>query len=354
MGRYRIKNLLWVAICLFLLGGCGKCEEAPVTLLEFNAFHIKDSDDTVFYIDWKNNSDDKMIDSLMLSVSCQSSNESIRYRILEPEDIGPDDYNKTRAFTIGKSELSVAEADTLEIGVLQVNFTDGTVWESDENLTTLLADVEDKAESELLQQLESQRESGGKAENTETENMMEAAESEEPEGVKRLREYYNINYADKMAKVFFVDMSGDDEVEMLVLEKTWENDEDSVSEQLFYHLTVFKYGSNSINKAENLKVSFDVGKTVGNDYYLFVNEQEAYILVKFWNVDSIDRSYAKIFFRNPEDETMETEILSREDFEEQCRQSILLIGTSVDIYDLWVTDEKNELTSYQSVLGTYE
>ena len=43
--------------------------------------------------------------------------------------------------------------------------------------------------------------------------------SEEPENIRILREFYNANCLGKVGKVFFMDLTGDGEDEMIVLEK---------------------------------------------------------------------------------------------------------------------------------------
>ena len=101
--------------------------KTPLEIIDLQAFHIDKSHGKIaFYIDCRNMSHKKTVDSFFLSVICNSDEQAIfQCRILEPEGILPQENHEFRV-ELSESELPIKDIATLEVSVSQVNFTDGS------------------------------------------------------------------------------------------------------------------------------------------------------------------------------------------------------------------------------------
>lgn len=133
----------FLLIALFFINGCGKTKE-PVELLSFHAFHPDyNREDIAVYVDWRNQSEQKKIDGVILEIVCNEDyNQTFQCYLLEPEEVLPDAHNQENIIMLNQSELPEFEIYSLTASILQVNFTDGSIWESDERSTPLLAKVD--------------------------------------------------------------------------------------------------------------------------------------------------------------------------------------------------------------------
>lgn len=127
------KKIIIVFLLLLIIPGvlyAYSVIKVPIDFLDFQAFHIDmDSEKIAFYVDCKNPSRGKTVDSIILSVVCNSNEEqTFRYRILEPEGIAPNEHHEYISdFSAG--ELPVQDITAVEIFVSQVAFRDGSAWE---------------------------------------------------------------------------------------------------------------------------------------------------------------------------------------------------------------------------------
>ncbi|MDE7322634.1 MAG: hypothetical protein K2N73_07835 [Lachnospiraceae bacterium] len=129
------KRQNFIALLIFLwflmAGGCGRMESAPSVLHKVNVFRPNASGDIAFYIDWENVTNDRSIDSLILSVTCSPGGERFRYRVLETDAVMPGKHNSTNIYLMAEYDLPAPEITSLEVSLAQVNFTNGTAWEGD-------------------------------------------------------------------------------------------------------------------------------------------------------------------------------------------------------------------------------
>ena len=145
MKLFKHMILALALLPLLLAAGCGT--DRPAALLSFRPFRVgPDSTETGFYIDWQNTSKDKTIDSLILSVS-DDSTQSFTLRLQEAEGVAPQGHNSRKIVVVDRPELESAEPGALSLSLSQVNFTDGTFWEAGEAAVTLPADADIQTDS---------------------------------------------------------------------------------------------------------------------------------------------------------------------------------------------------------------
>lgn len=142
MCKRRNFTLLLIFLWLLLTGGCGRSENAPCVLHKVNVFRPNDFGDIAFYIDWENMTDNRSIDALILSVTCNPGGECFRYRILEKDAVASGAHNGTNIYLMDKHELPDSEIASFVFSLFQVNFTDGTTWENDKQ-PAILAQIDD-------------------------------------------------------------------------------------------------------------------------------------------------------------------------------------------------------------------
>lgn len=133
----------FLLIALFFISGCGKIKE-PVELLSFHAFHPNDNgEDLVLYVDWRNQSEQKKIDGVILELVCNEDyDQTFKCYLLEPEMVLPDEHNQKTILILRQEELPDLKIHSLTASILQVNFTDGSIWESHKRSDSLLAEVD--------------------------------------------------------------------------------------------------------------------------------------------------------------------------------------------------------------------
>lgn len=133
---------------VFCLSGCGETK-APVEIPTFRAFHLEhDEREIGIYVDWQNKSEQKSIDGIILELVCDEDYEqAFQYYLLESVVVLPEAHNQKNIIIMPSQELTDLEVYSLEISILQVNYTDGSIWESDRQLPSLIVEVdEDKGD----------------------------------------------------------------------------------------------------------------------------------------------------------------------------------------------------------------
>lgn len=142
MKKHKILRLAFLA-ALLILAGCSR-REAPAKILAFHAFYTDYSSGSIgFYIDWQNVSSEKTVDFLILSISFDSKDAApMRYRILEPEGIAPGTQNTRNNFEIKQVDLPSEGITSLQVSILQVGYTDGSVWENGGNPAVLSCEID--------------------------------------------------------------------------------------------------------------------------------------------------------------------------------------------------------------------
>ncbi len=145
MGKHKILRLALPIMIMLLTSGCA-IKKSPAEILAFSAFYMDyHSGDIGFYIDWRNFSNEKTVDFLILSVSFASEDtQPLRYRILEPEGIAPGEHNRTNRYEIKQYELPSMEITSLEVSILQIGYTDGSVWKNGDNPSVVSAEIDGK------------------------------------------------------------------------------------------------------------------------------------------------------------------------------------------------------------------
>lgn len=140
--RILIRGFL-LLVLLFCINGCGKTKE-PVELLNFRAFHPDSKwEDIVVYVDWVNQSEEKKIDGVILQIVCnEDDDQTFQCVLLEPEAVLPDTHNQKNMIMLQQAELPDLELHSLTASVLQVNFTDGSVWKSNGETLSVTARVD--------------------------------------------------------------------------------------------------------------------------------------------------------------------------------------------------------------------
>ena len=180
--------------------------------------------------------------------------------------------------------------------------------------------------------------------------VMQEAETQEeeipePEYIRRLREYYNENYLDKIGQVYFVDLSGDGQDEMIVTYL--------VENENFTSIYPYEYYIHILMDSENhVDIIYETMETKeyerhGADYYLVVENEQVFLIEDMWNT-IFDRGVltGKISFNN--DKSMRYEEISEEELEKVSDRTILLISSSMYTRPSWKMHE--ELKDYQNVL----
>ncbi|HBA48735.1 MAG TPA: hypothetical protein DCZ91_13245 [Lachnospiraceae bacterium] len=143
MKKTKLAVLVLMLISLFLLSDCGKAK-SPVTLHTFRLFHTDmSSGDIALYIEWENSSRNKMVDSLILSMSHKSdSAHPLLVQLQEPGGVEPQSSNSRKWIVLEHSELPDKETASYDVSIRQVNFTDGSIWESDGAQAVLSVEVD--------------------------------------------------------------------------------------------------------------------------------------------------------------------------------------------------------------------
>lgn len=126
------RSIILILLPVFLIFAGGCRADAPVTMLSFRSFHTGlDSKEIGFYIDWKNVSKNKTVDSLVLSMYDSSDPEqSFLVRLLESKGVAPQDHNDQKITVLPRGDLPAIEFGTLCVALRQVNFSDGSSWEA--------------------------------------------------------------------------------------------------------------------------------------------------------------------------------------------------------------------------------
>ena len=191
---------------------------------------------------------------------------------------------------------------------------------------------------------------------SETEMVMKEAETQEeeiqePEYIRRLREYYNENYSHYNNQVYFVDLTGDGEDELIVtyLTKSEEN------AYRLYNLDICQY---KIDRVVTIYSDHEIssGKEYGSDYFLRNDGENWFILRKKWEKQDNDFKDNKAtkcekLYYNKED-VLEVLDISFEEFEEKCLAGIMLLSSSLDAQPSWKNN--NVLDSVEDVIELKE
>ncbi|MCM1119017.1 MAG: hypothetical protein NC543_06620 [bacterium] len=130
MLKGRTLGWLLLIMILLLVTGCGRETKPPIEVIELNAFRVYDSGEKIgIYFNWKNVSEDKVIDALTLSVCSDQEEQPFECQCFEPDGIVSGACNKDQLFFIDENEVSLKDAKVLSIVVSEVCFTDGSAWE---------------------------------------------------------------------------------------------------------------------------------------------------------------------------------------------------------------------------------
>lgn len=139
---YALPLILLVLFCTV------RCRTAsvPARVLAFNAFYKSyDSGDIGFYIDWRNNSRDKTIDSIVLSISGGiDGEEPLKYHIMEPSGVMPGTRNHISLHTIPQYSLPDGKITSLSVSVIKTRFTDGSIWKKEQDSPDITAKIDGK------------------------------------------------------------------------------------------------------------------------------------------------------------------------------------------------------------------
>lgn len=141
---------IFVFILLFLF--CAyTIQKSPLEIIDLQVFHIDEYDERIaFYTECRNTSHIKTVDSLVLSVICNSDEQTaFQYRIFEPEGVLPET-NHTFLIDFCKDDLPVKDIATVEVYVSQVNFTDGSTWENSIIRKFTMAQVDENVETAIF------------------------------------------------------------------------------------------------------------------------------------------------------------------------------------------------------------
>lgn len=118
-------------------------QKAPVEIVDLEVFYIDEYHERIaFYLDCKNITHKKTVDCLILSVICNSDEQTaFQYRILEPEGVLPRT-NHVSLVDFYMGNLPVEDIATAEVFVTQVNFTDGSTWENHKMQKSIITQVD--------------------------------------------------------------------------------------------------------------------------------------------------------------------------------------------------------------------
>lgn len=143
-----MKNVrIWfwgvLLLAMFCLNGCGKTK-APVEILTFHAFHPNYGEREIgIYIDWQNKSEQKNIDGMILEFVCDGDYEqTFQCYLLEPVEVLPEAHNQKNIIMMPLLESPELEVHSLEVSIVQVNYTDGSVWECERQLPPFVVEVD--------------------------------------------------------------------------------------------------------------------------------------------------------------------------------------------------------------------
>lgn len=181
--------------------------------------------------------------------------------------------------------------------------------------------------------------------------------SEETESIRALREFYNANCLGKVGKVFFVDLTGDGEEEMIVLEKDADKvDSGSLWQEQKLSLSVYQYVQGDVEEryyALAEKEMFgDMVSATGTNYYLCIKNRKAEIILEQCADSKEQISIEKVSFENSDTAQVSSIAMSQEEFEEKRKSSILLLDSFTAMTPAW--DIKQELSSYQHILDGWK
>lgn len=176
---------------------------------------------------------------------------------------------------------------------------------------------------------------------------------EETESNRVLREFYNANCLGKVGKVFFVDLTGDGEEEMIVLEKDADKvDSGSLWQEQKLSLSVYQYVQGDVEEryyALAEKEMFgDMVSATGTNYYLCIKNRKAEIILEKCADSKEQISIEKVSFENSDTAQVSSIAMPQEEFAEKRKSSILLLDSSTAMTPAW--DIKQELSSYQHIL----
>ena len=177
--------------------------------------------------------------------------------------------------------------------------------------------------------------------------------SEEPENIRILRKFYNANCLGKVGKVFFMDLTGDGEDEMIVLEKDTDRvDAGSLWQEQKMGLSIYQDVQGRVEEiyhASGEKEMFgDMVSATGTNYYLCIEDEKAEIVLEQC-ADSEERvSVEKLRFENSDTTKAGSAVMPQEEFKEKRKCSILLLDSFTAMTPAW--DIKQELSGYQDIL----
>lgn len=187
-----------------------------------------------------------------------------------------------------------------------------------------------------------------------TQEKTEGTEASEESGkVIALQEYYNANCLGKVGKVFFVDLTGDDEDEMIVLEKDTDRVEGgSLWGEQKFSLSVYQCAEGGVREvyhADAAKEMFgEITSATGINYYLCVEDGSAEILLEQCADLEEQVSTERLLFDNSGTEAVKSAVMTQDEFKAKRRNSILLLDSFTMMTPAW--NIKQELEDYESVL----
>ena len=179
----------------------------------------------------------------------------------------------------------------------------------------------------------------------------EEEELQEPENIRALREYYNANCLGQKGNVYFADLTGDREIEMIVLETDNMAAEPSLWGKQKLSLAVYQFADGNIKEIYYTDVEKEMSgemlSATGVNYYLFVKDGKAGILV-----EHCGESMEEVSFENIDEDSIELIAIPQEEFRGKRKHGILLLDSFTMMTPSW--NMKEELEDYQSVLKCME
>lgn len=145
MKKEKIKNMFPVFVLITLFLFCTYIiQKSPVEIIDLQVFHIDEYHERLaFYIECRNTSHKKTVDSLVLSVIYNSDEQTaVQYRILEPEGVLPET-NQVFLLDFYNGALPVEDIVAVAVHVSQVNFADGSTWENRRIQKSTVAQVDE-------------------------------------------------------------------------------------------------------------------------------------------------------------------------------------------------------------------
>ncbi len=190
----------------------------------------------------------------------------------------------------------------------------------------------------------------------ETELKEVQGELAEPDNIRNLREYYNSNFVGRTGKVFFVDLTGDAEDEMIILETNNMVNNVSLWGTQELKLSVYQWVNDGIAElyqtVVNKEMCGEITSSSDTNYYLYMGTEKAEILMEHC-ADSPKQAYIKqVSFETNGNDFAELISISLDQFNEKRQCSILLLDSFTMMTPSW--KELEEMQDYQSVLNCKE